>query len=128
MEVTSIAVAGIIAAVLTVLLRQYRPEYAVLLSAGCAALFLGVFLTELIPVFSVMRETAERTGVSLSYVKTLLKCLGISLIGETAGQICKESGQLSLVFYMEVSSRLLILLMTLPLFGDLVEIVLTLLD
>ena len=127
MELTSIAAAGITAAVLAVLLRQYRPEYAVLISLGCTVLFLGMMLSEMLPVFSAMRETAERTGVSSSYVKMLLKCLGVTLLGETAGQICKESGQLSLAYYMELSSRVMILLLTMPLFRDLVEIVLTLL-
>lgn len=128
MNLTAMAGVGIVAAVLTLLFKQYKPEYTVMISLCCTALFFGLLLAEMIPVFSILRDTAERTGVSTSYVKTLLKCLGVCYLTETAGQICKEAGQLSAAFQLELAGRVMILLLALPLFSDLLEIVLTLLS
>ena len=118
---------GIVAAALTLLFKQYKPEYAMMISLCCTVLFFGVLLAEMIPAFSLMRETADRTGVSSSYVKILLKCLGVCYLTETGSQVCKEAGQLSAAFQLELSGRVMILLLTLPLFRNLLDIVLTLL-
>jgi len=117
-----------VAAALSLIFKQYKPEYAMMISLCCTVLFFGVLLAEMIPAFSLMRETAEKTGISPSYVKILLKCLGVCYLTETGGRVCKEAGQQSIAFHLELSGRIMILLLTLPLFRDLLDIVLALLE
>lgn len=118
---------GIVAAALTLVFKQYKPEYAMMVSLCCTVLFFGVLLGEMVPAFAMMRQAAEQTGVSASYVKILLKCLGVCYLTETGSQICKEAGQTSAAFQLELCGRVMILLLTLPLFERLLEIVITLL-
>ena len=118
---------GIVAAALTLVFKQYKPEYAMMVALCCTVLFFGVLLGEMVPAFAMMRQAAEQTGVSASYVKILLKCLGVCYLTETGSQICKEAGQTSAAFQPELCGRVMILLLTLPLFERLLEIVVALL-
>ena len=118
---------AIVAAALTLVFKQYKPEYAMMISLCCTVLFGGLLLGELVPAFGLMREAAEQTGVSASYVRMLLKCLGVCFLTETGSQVCKEAGQLAAAFQLELCGRVMILLLSLPLFRQLLDIVLQLL-
>lgn len=127
MDLIAMVGVGIVAAALTLVFKQYKPEYAMVVSLCCTVLFFGVLLAEMVPAFSLMRQTAEQAGVSASYVRILLKCLGVCYLTETGSQICREAGQLSAAFQLELCGRVMILLLALPLFERLLEIVVQLL-
>ena len=119
---------GLIAAAAAVLLRQYKPEYAMLVSLTAAALIFGMLVLELIPAFSVMRRIMEQVSFSPEYVRILIKCLGVCYLCELAGQICREAGQIAISSKIELAGRIAVLLLALPMFEDLLGIALSLIN
>ena len=92
MDLIAVAGIGLIASAAAVLLRQYKPEYAMVVSLAAAGLIFGLLVADLIPAFSMMRGLMDRVGFSGEYVRILIKCLGICFLCDLAGQICREAG------------------------------------
>lgn len=126
MDLIAIAGAGLVAAAAAVLLRQYKPEYAMLLSLAAAGIFFTWILTGIVPVLSTMRGMVEQTSYSMEALRILMKCLGICYLCEIAGQICKEAGQGAIASKIELAGRISVLVLCLPLFEELLQVSLSL--
>ncbi len=126
MDIVAIAGAGLIAAAAAVLLKQYKPEYAMVLSLAAVAVFFGWILSGLLPALSTMREMAGQAADSTGALRVLIKCLGVCYLCEIAAEICKEAGQTAIASKVELAGRVAVLLLCLPMFEELLRIALTL--
>ena len=128
MDLIAVAGLGLIASAAAVLLRQYKPEYAMVVSLAAAGLIFGLLVADLIPAFSMMRGLMDRVGFSGEYVRILIKCLGICFLCDLAGQICREAGQGAISAKIDLAGKTAVLLLTLPMFEQLLEIALSLIE
>ena len=64
MDLIAVAGIGLVGAAAAVLLKQYKPEYAMLISLAAAGLIFGMLVVELIPAFSTMRSLMEQVSFS----------------------------------------------------------------
>ena len=128
MDLIAVAGIGLIASAAAVLLRQYKPEYAMVVSLAAAGLIFGLLVADLIPAFSMMRGLMDRVGFSGEYVRILIKCLGICFLCHLAGQICREAGQGAISAKIDLAGKTAVLLLTLPMFEQLLEIALSLIE
>ena len=128
MDLIAVAGIGLIASAAAVLLRQYKPEYAMVVSLAAAGLIFGLLVADLIPAFSMMRGLMDRVGLSGEYVRILIKCLGICFLCDLAGQICREAGQGAISAKIDLAGKTAVLLLTLPMFEQLLEIALSLIE
>ena len=123
MNFYGIAALCIAAAVLCVLLRQYRPEFAVTagIAAGVAVMYL--LLGYAVPAVEEVRALADSLGDSAQYISVPLKSLGICYIGQFAGDVCRDAGQTSLAGKVDLASRLAVLIICIPLISAIMDIV-----
>ena len=128
MDLIAVAGIGLVAAAAAVLLRQYKPEYAMLVSLAAAGLIFGMLVVDLIPAFSVMRGLMDQVSFSADYVRILIKCLGICYLCELAGQVCKEAGQLAISSKIELAGKVMVLILSLPMFEELLKTALNLIN
>lgn len=106
---------------LLVFLKPVRPEYAALLRF---ALLLTVFAALLGGVGDVVEKTSvlvALVGENGEMVRVMLKALGLCLVAQIAGDLCKDSGEHTLGGIVELTAKLGVLIMTLPLAAQLVE-------
>ena len=73
-------------------------------------------------------ELMERAALSSEVVKILIKALGVCCLCELAGQVCREAGQLAIASKIDLAGKVTILLLALPLFRELLELSLSLMD
>lgn len=126
MDLIAIAGAGLIAAAAAVLLKQYKPEHAMMVSLAAVGILFAWILAELLPAFSAMRTLMARTAFSAESLRVLIKCLGVCYLCEIAGQICKEAGQTAIAAKIEMAGKAAVLLLSLPMFEELLSIALDL--
>lgn len=127
MEVLPLIGCAMIAAVLCLLLKQYKPEFAVVLSIVAGVLlFLAVF-AGLRPVFTTITDLMNRTDIGNVYTKTLVKALGICYLVELASDSCRDAGQTAIAGKVELVGRVAVLLLALPMFQNLADMALGLL-
>ena len=126
MNIYSIAAVGIVGALICVLLKQYRPELAILSGIGISVYILTGVIDLLFDAISFFKELTERSGLSSLAVQTILKCVGISLITEFASDTCRDAGETSLAARVELFGRVASLIVAIPLFKEFIELIITL--
>lgn len=124
MELTSVLGLGVVAVCIVVLLRQYRPEYALLVSLLCSVLILAAALSVLLPVLDEIESMMQEANIDLKYVSILFKSLGLCLITQIASDSCRDAGETAIASRIEFSGRLFLVVTALPMFREAVDIAL----
>ena len=118
MWIIAAAAAGLVGTVLTLILGQYRPEFRMLVTAAVTLLLMAMVLEQLSPVLEQLRSTMELTGLTGDYAAILFKAVGICLLTQLAGDVCRDSGESSIASKIELAGRAAILLTAMPLIQE----------
>ncbi|MBE6788209.1 MAG: stage III sporulation protein AD [Ruminococcaceae bacterium] len=119
MDVVTVIAIALIAAFLSSVLKQYKPEYALLVSVVAAAVVLISLVSTLIPIISEIKDMMSDAAIPYKYITVLIKSVGICYITQFACDTCKDAGQTSLSSKVELAGRIAICLSALPLYKDL---------
>lgn len=126
MDLNKIIGAAVISAALIVLLRQYRPEFGVILSVAASGLLFLWIVGSVLPVIQEIWDLAQKAGLPGQDAEVLVKALGICFLTQTASDACKDAGESSLASKVELSGKAAVLILCLPMFQDLLDIALRL--
>lgn len=116
MEITSIVVIGIAGAVCTVLIKQYKPEYAVFVRIAAGIVIALLIVTDLANGINSLTRLFSDSS-SGEYIKIMLKALGICLLAQFGADTCRDAGEIALASKIELAGKVIVLCMSLPLFG-----------
>ena len=114
---------ALIASAVIILLRKYIPEFAIPLSVLAAAVILFLAALQSLPVIEKLEQFTSAAGISAEYIKIMLKALGICYITELAAGTCRDSGESSLASKVELAGRISVVVLSLPLISQVLEIV-----
>lgn len=114
---------GLVAAVLAVVLRPQRPEFALLVSLAAGIFILSGIIVGIIPVVEQIRSIFDSSGLPGQYLQVLLKALGICFVTQIACDACKDAGEGAIGAKVELAGKAAVLVVSLPLFGQVLEIV-----
>jgi stage III sporulation protein AD len=126
MKIVQIAALCLIVTVL-VKLFDTRREFGLYLKILAATLILGSVILYVAPVADTVNTIFDKAGASDSYINILFKALGICYITQLASDICKDAGEGALSVQVEIAGKITLLLLALPLFEALTELVTVLL-
>ena len=118
MWIIAAAAAGLVGTVLALILGQYRPEFRMLVTAAVTLLLMAMVLEQLSPVLEQLRSTMELAGLTGDYAAILFKAVGICLLTQLAGDVCRDSGESSIASKIELAGRAAILLTAMPLIQE----------
>lgn len=122
MDLFGVAVFCITAAVLALMLRQYRPEYAVFVSLACSLVVVLYLLGGIARVMERLEGLFADTMLSGELVQVVLKCLGVCILTELAGQTCRDAGENAIGAKVELAGKVTLMLVSLPLFERLLVV------
>ena len=105
------------------LLRQYKPEYAVLSEIACAAVMFFLVAGQLEEIRGFFTAAMETAGVDISYAAVLLKTLGTALVTQFAADAARDNGQQALAEKIEFAGKTLILLFALPVLKAVLQLI-----
>ena len=118
------AAAGILVAVIVLAaLKRQTPEIAAVLSVLVCAMVGFAAAGFLEPVVAFLRRLQRVGDLEESYVKTLLKIVGISFIAEITELVCQDSGNGALGKVLQFAAGGLMLYLSLPMLTKLLELV-----
>lgn len=123
MNIVIIASVALIAAVLSIVLKQYKPEYSLFISIGAGVLIFLSVLAVIEPVLSFIEELTEQAGLEGVYGEVLIKSLAICYITQLACDCCKDAGESAIAGKLQIAGKIAVLLIALPMFKSLTEIV-----
>lgn len=123
MDIITVAAVGIIGAVLCVIVRQYKPEMAIGVSAACGVVILVAVITMLAPSIAAISELSAAAGVGDEYSAILLKALAVCYITRLAADSCRDAGESAVAAKIELAGRAAIMAVSLPVFASLAQLV-----
>lgn len=127
MEVIKIIGIGLIALIIIILLKQYRPEFAIYISILTGILILFLVMDKLTGVINLLQSLANKTSINSTFLSLLIKITGIAFLSEFAVSICKDSGEAAIASKIEIGTKIIIISMSIPIISSLLEIILKIL-
>lgn len=113
----------LIGAVLCLSLYGKGKEIALLLGLLVCVLVIGAGFSYLRTVFSFFAKLQQLIGLDNDLLNILLKAVGVAIIGEIAGLVCKDAGQASLCKAIQILTSAVILWISLPLYNQILSLI-----
>ncbi len=128
MDFLTICGFGVLAVVLCVIVRQMKPDSALGISIAAGIVILAAVLSAVAPSITVISELSEKTGINGDLVKILLKALAICYITTLCADCARDAGESALGSKLELAGRAAIAVISLPVFTNLAEFVVGMLN
>ena len=124
MEIIKIIGIAFIALIIIIMLKQYRPEYAVFISILTGVLILFLVMDKLTGIINLIKSIQDKYSINIQFIAILIKITGIAFLSEFAVSICKDSGEAAIASKIELGSKIIIISMSIPIISNLLEIIL----
>lgn len=119
---------ALVSTAICILIRQYKPEYAMLVSLACGLVLFSVIIVSLVPAFESMGRLMQKAHINNEYTKAIIKTLGVCYVTQLASDSCNDAGQTAIASKVELCGKVFIVIISLPLFENLVDIAFKLLN
>lgn len=125
MDIIQIAVLGIVASILYILLKDVNASFAffVILITGLM-IFLAI-IQQIGAIFKLIETLGDKANVNGMYMETILKIIGIAYIAELSASITKDAGLGSVATKIELAGKVFILLLAIPIITAVIEAILS---
>ncbi len=119
-KIIAIAIVG---AVLSVILRQYKPEYAIGVAVACGIVLLTMLKDDIAAVLAALRTSADVLGIDTVYINTLIKIVGVAYLTQFGASVCEDAGEKAIAMKVELAGRLVIVLLSAPVLLALIKLI-----
>lgn len=126
-EIIKIIGIGLVALVVVVVLKQYRPEYAIYVSIIAGILILVFAMEKITGIVNLLQSISDKTYINKQFLGILLKITGIAIITEFAVSICSDAGEKAIASKIEIGSKVIIIAMSIPIISSLLELIIEIL-
>ena len=127
MEIIKIIGIALIALVIIIMLKQYRPEYAIFISILTGILILFLVMDRLTGIINLIESIQDKFSINTQFIALLIKITGIAFLSEFAVSVCKDSGEAAIASKIEIGSKIIIISMSIPIISSLLGIILKIL-
>ena len=126
-EVVKIIGIGMIALIIIIIVKQYRPEFAIYISIISGILILLISLQKMGEIVILIQNISQKAGINGKFLSILLKITGIAILTEFAVSVCKDSGESAIASKIEMGSKVIIISMSVPIISSLLELIINIL-
>jgi stage III sporulation protein AD len=113
MDIIKIIGVGFITLILTVMLKDYRRDFAIYASLIGGAIILYYAVDYLKNIVSFL-DSLVSTGISKEFIVLLVKITGISILTEFAVSICRDMGESAIANKVDLGGKLLVISLSIP--------------
>ncbi len=124
--ITRVVGIGLIAAILSLLLRDRFKEAGILIGIGAFVALFFVVLEPLTEVIGTLYGIAERGGDN-GTLGVILRVIGIAYITQFASSLCADAGEKAIAGKIELAGKIIILFYTIPIITAILDLVIGLL-
>ena len=90
MDIIKIIGIGLVSLIVIIIIRQYKPEFALYITLMASILILTLSFDKLFDIVNLLKNIANKTAVNTAYITLLIKITGIAILTEFAVSICKD--------------------------------------
>ncbi len=123
MDIVKIAVIGMIGAVLSIIMKSYKPEFSIHLVLSTVLIIFIMILSKLEIVLSFFQSISSEININKIYFPVILKILGVSYVADFTAQICKDAGEGAIANKVEFAGKVIIMYIALPVFLSIIDLI-----
>ncbi len=127
MEIIKIIGIGLASLILIIILKQYKPEFAIYVSLLAGALILALIFSKISGIIELINNLTNKISIHKEFVTLLIKITGIAILTEFAVSICKDSGETAIASKVDMGGKVIMVSMTIPIMAGLLETLLKIL-
>ena len=121
MDIVKIIGAGLIALIIIIILKQYKPEFVIYVSLIAGVLIITMILGKISAIIELLSNLSSKTALNNQFLGLLIKITGIAFLTEFAVSICKDSGETAIANKMDMGGKVIIISMSIPIISGLLE-------
>lgn len=122
MEIVRIIGVGFLGLIATVILKEYKKEYAIYASLICGTIILFYSMGTLESIISFLVNIVSNSRYNNAFIKIILKITGIAILAEYAVSICKDLGENSIANKIDFASKIIVVSLSIPIISNTLEI------
>ena len=108
---------GVLGVCAAMTLKQWKSDLLPLLRVAILLLFGIAAIANIRPAIAYLSQLSEYAGIG-NYVEVLFKALGIAILTQYTAEICRECGENAAASGVELTGKIEILLLCLPLIDE----------
>ena len=118
---------GLIGVIFTIILKQYRPEFAIYTSLIVGTVIVLIVMDKFADIINVLMSLAKKVSINNQFLSILLKITGIAFLTEFAVSICRDSGESAIASKIDLGGKTIIIGMSIPIISALLELIIKIL-
>ncbi|MGI6122557.1 MAG: SpoIIIAC/SpoIIIAD family protein [Acetivibrionales bacterium] len=122
-ELIRIAILGIIAAILAVVISEKKPEMGMLLGLAFGVIALLIAFGKAGTIIKAIEDTIKSAGIDAKLLVPVLKITGMAYITQFSVDVCKDVGQHAIAGKIETVGKIMMLIVAVPIVTSLVQII-----
>ena len=111
----------IVASVVALFLKQYKPEFALIFTAIAGCFIVLLIIVGATGLFDDIKAGFDVSGLDSDIFKLVLKALGICYLTSFGADLCRDFGQTSLAGKIELAGKVCIVVLTLSLVRQILD-------
>lgn len=123
MDIIKIIGVGLISLIIIIILKQYKPDFAIYISLLAGAIILLLVMDKLSNVVSLLSSIQNKANMNNQFLVILLKITGIAFLTEYASSICKDAGESAIATKIDLGGKVLIIAISIPIIQALLELI-----
>ena len=122
-EVIKIIGIGLVSLIIIIIIKQYKPEFAIYVSIIAGIVIIYLIFNKLEGIINLLKTISSKSGINNEFLELLLKITGIAFLAEFAINLCKDSGEGAIASKIEMGTKVIIVSMSIPIISSLLEVI-----
>ena len=114
---------GLVTCFAVLIIKPLKTDFAILLGIVGGVIIIALVMNYLTSVFNIFGTIISKTGLNKNLFSLILKVVGIGYLTEFAASLCADCGNGGLADKMLFGGKVVLLVMSLPIIMDILEIV-----
>lgn len=127
MQIFKIVAIGLITVFASLLLKQLKPEIAILVNIVGGIILIIMCVDLLNDIITSFYDIFDKTGISTNLLVPIFKIVGIGYICEFGANICEDAGSSSIANKILFCGKIIILIIAFPIIRSVIDVVMGLL-
>lgn len=123
MDAMQIVGIGLVATISIVVIKEVKPEFAILISIATGIVIFFMILDKLHYVVQVLNDLSKHANVDFIYFSTILKIMGIAYVVEFGAQVSRDANEESIATKIELAGKVIILVLAMPILLSLMDLI-----
>jgi len=120
-EIWQIVGLALIVTVISVVLKQIRPEIALQLTILASAMIFILIMSKIKVIVDLLQNLADQANIGSYYLLIVLKIVGVAYLAEFGAQICRDAGEGALASKIELAAKVTVIVIAIPIIVAITE-------